>query len=197
MADQTTLLKPVTAFGAETARVDRIGAITITEDPGVALASVAARLGATPEAIPRPEPGQYTEADGRGALWTGPGQWMIIAPLADAPDLAGTLAAELGKTASVTDQTDAWVCFRIDVTDRSDDTRRPKPATALFERLCNLDIARMDGHSGTRTIIEHLGCLVICHQADRRFTVLGPRSSAGSLHHALTLAAKTVATREG
>jgi len=44
----------------------------------------------------------------------------------------------------------------------------------------------------TRTRLEHLGCFLICRTKNSHFSVFGPRSSAGSLHHALTVAATSV-----
>ena len=69
-------------------------------------------------------------------------------------------------------------------------------ATAILMRLTMLDVAAMQPGQGARSLIEHLGCLLICREAGRRFTLLGPRSSAGSLHHALTTAAASVAARD-
>ena len=188
MAD--TALAPITALGARTPRMDRIGPVTITENPDVALASVAQRLGHDLAAgatlqVALPGPGGHASgADGLGALWLGPGSWMIEAPLRPGDDLSDRLKSQLGATASVTDQTDAWVCFDIDAAD----------AGALFERLCILDTRAMDAGNGGRSVIEHVGCLIICRDANRRFSVLGPRSSAGSLHHALAAAAAALAS---
>ncbi len=186
------VLSPITALGARAPRVDRIGTVTITERPEVALASLALRRGTEAERlelpITLPGPGGHVSdtaaaaADGEGgwgALWLGPGSWLIEAPLALGRDLSVDLARRVAGRASVTDQTDAWVCFDIDASD----------AAALFERLCMLDVRRMDRGAGSRSVIEHVSCLVICREANRRFTVIGPRSAAASLHHALTTAA--------
>jgi sarcosine oxidase subunit gamma len=60
-----------------------------------------------------------------------------------------------------------------------------------MERLCNVDLrAAADGHA-TRTVIDHLGCYLIKHGA-QTITLYGPRSSAETLHHALTVAAGSV-----
>ena len=62
---------------------------------------------------------------------------------------------------------------------------------ALFERLCNHDLRRAGVGAATRTVIDHLGCYVI-RRSETEVTILGPRSSAHSLHHALTTAAKAL-----
>ena len=183
-------LAPLTALGARAPRLDRIGAVVIAENPDLALASIAQRrghdlaaMGALP--VPLPGPGGRAEGpDGLGALWLGQGSWMIEAPLRPGDDLAAWLKSQLGAAASVTDQTDAWVCFDIEAAD----------AGALFERLCILDIRAMDANHGSRSVIEHVGCLILCRAPNRRFSVLGPRSSAGSLHHALVAAAAALAS---
>jgi sarcosine oxidase subunit gamma len=84
-----------------------------------------------------------------------------------------------GEAASVTEQTDAWV--QLEVTG---------PLQPLFERLCDLDLDRFGPGSATRTVIEHLGCYAVRRAADK-ITLLGPRSSAGSLHHAILAAARS------
>jgi sarcosine oxidase, subunit gamma len=80
--------------------------------------------------------------------------------------------------ASLTEQTDGWV--RFDVTGPN--------LPQLFERLCSYDLRAHTPGSATRTVIEHLGCYVVLRATDL-VSVIGPRSSAHSLHHALITAA--------
>jgi sarcosine oxidase subunit gamma len=44
-----------------------------------------------------------------------------------------------------------------------------------------------------RTVIHHLGCYVLKRAAEDHIRILGPRASAGSLHHALLDAAHSTA----
>lgn len=182
-------LAPMTALGASDPRSDTIGPVTITESPDWALASVAARLGqesacqsALETLLGTPAPGIAGHARGAAlaAFWIGPHIWMVEAPYAAHPDLARHIKSTCTDTASVTDQTGAWV--RFDLT--GDDLPR------LMERLCNLDMDKMQPGQARRSVIEHLGCYVIRH-ADS-ITIYGPRSSAQSLHHALITAATSV-----
>lgn len=183
-------LATITALGSRQPRTDRIGDVIITENPDVALASLTERHGQDLAAsrllsVALPGPGGHAmDADGLGALWLAQGSWMIEAPLWTGDDLAARVKSSVGPAASVTDQTDAWVCFDIDAAD----------AGALFERLCPLDTRRMDADSGSRSVIEHIGCLIVCRDRNQRFSVFGPRSSAGSLHHALVAAAVALAS---
>lgn len=106
---------------------------------------------------------------------------MIEAPFASHEDIAAILKPIFGEAASITEQTDAWV--RFDVTAAN--------LPGYFERLCNFDLVRAGAGAATRTVIDHLGCYII-RRSDTLVSLLGPRSSAHSLHHALTTAAKAL-----
>ncbi|ATX65417.1 sarcosine oxidase subunit gamma [Roseinatronobacter bogoriensis] len=182
-------LAPLTALAGTTPVQDSIGPVTITEAPDWALASVAARLGqekacstALASVLGADIPGvaAHTQGPAMSAFWTGPHIWIVEAPYDSHEDLAAMLSAKLGECASVTEQSDAWV--RFDVT--GDGIER------LFERLCNLDLAKLGQGAARRSVIEHLGCYVI--RGTEGIHVYGPRSSAQSLHHALTSAARAV-----
>lgn len=184
-------LKTVTALGGTEPRVDTFANVTITENDGVAFASVAARmghentcydvlkklLGAVPEA------GRAVLHDPEAGFWMGPDQWMLGAPRATHELLAEQLTTLFGDAASVTEQTGAWVCFDI-----------TGPAMVdMSERLCAVPIRRMQAGDAQRTVIHHLGCFVIRRQSDDHIRILGPRASAASLHHALIDAARSLA----
>ena len=176
-------LKPLTPLGNTTPQTDTIGPITITENTSVALASLATRKGREADVasaaktlnITLPTPGHASE----NALWLSPDQWMIESPFDTHEDIVGHLKPAFKDAASITEQTDAWVRF---------DLFGPN-LPAMFELLCNLDTSATQPGHATRTVIEHLGCYVT-RRADH-FTILGPRSSAKSLHHALITAAKS------
>lgn len=180
-------LKALTPLGHDAPITKIIGPVTITENVGVALASLAARLGRAAEVaaaaqaagIPLPGPGR-AETASYGAIWLGPEQWMIEAPFETHEDIVAILKPLFGEAASITEQTDAWVRFDLTAAD----------LPALFERLCGYDLRRNGPGSATRTVIEHLGCYVV-RRAENQVSVIGPRSSAHSLHHALITAAKS------
>lgn len=183
MAD--IMLKPLTPLGTDTPARTTIGPVTITEVTDTALASLAARMGqslaeaAKAAGLPLPAPGRAEQAAPYGAFWLGPDQWMIEAPYPTHEDITAILKPVFGETASLTEQTDAWA--RFDVTGEH--------LPALFERLCNFDIAAHSTGAATRTMLEHLGVYIVI-RAPNHITILGPRSSAASLYHALTTAAK-------
>ncbi|MBK0327819.1 sarcosine oxidase, gamma subunit [Rhodobacteraceae bacterium F11138] len=183
-------LIPLTALGGTSPRVDTFQGLEISECPEWALASIAARSGRATDmasaaqaflGVALPDVARTAEKAPFSVFWMGPEQWMIEAPHDSHEDLATQIKAALGDTASVTEQTDGWV--RFDLTgERCHD---------VLERLCNADSRSMPPGSATRTQLEHLGCFLIRRPQDSHFSVLGPRSSAGSLHHALETAAKS------
>ncbi|TNC72156.1 sarcosine oxidase subunit gamma [Rubellimicrobium roseum] len=180
-------LTPLAPLGHAEPIEERIGPVLIAERTDVAMASVATRRGwetelaarAAQAGLPLPPPGQAAENAPWGSFWLGPEMWMVEAPYATHEDVAAQVKPALGEAASVTEQTDAWVRFEV-----------AGPLKPLFERLCNIDLDRFAPGSATRTLMEHLGVYVI-RRAEDRMTVLGPRSSAGSLHHAITVAARS------
>ena len=178
-------LEQVTPLGAARARVDTHGPVTLTEVTDRALASVAARLARENETVAiltdllgmAPPASARLAGERLAAFWTGPDQWMIEAPLATHEDLAAQLGARSGGAMSVTEQTDAWC--RFDLTGEG--------FPDVFERLCVADTRTFAGGEARRTAIDHLGCFLLC-RAPGHVSVLGPRSAAGSLHHALLTA---------
>jgi sarcosine oxidase, subunit gamma len=179
-------LKAMTALGAHEAATVTVGPLTVTERFDVALASVAARQGrmvdlvaaAKLAGVPLPEPARHVVGAPYSAFWVAPEMWFVEAPFASHELIAGMLISAFGDTASVTEQTDAWVGFDLAAPDLG----------PLLERLCNVDFHTVPDGYATRTVIEHLGCYLIKHGQDA-VRLYGPRSSAKSLLHALEVAA--------
>ncbi|WP_299732918.1 sarcosine oxidase subunit gamma [uncultured Tateyamaria sp.] len=180
-------LTPITALGGTSQRIDTVGDVCLTEMPDVALASVAARRGKEARCraalkpllnADAPPPGRTTANAPFESIWTGPDQWMLLADFTTHEDIAAHLKSHLADTASVTEQTDAWVCF---------DLTGPR-ITAVLELLCTIDLTWFETGDAIRTSIHHLGCFVICTETGQSVRILGPRASAGSLHHAITTA---------
>ena len=162
----------------------------ISEVIDLALASLATRRGQETELRARaktrfgldlPPPGRTAGGDGMTFLWTGHEQWFIEAPESALGGLEAQLREAFGDTAAVTDQSDAWANLRLE-----------GPATrAVLEKLCPLDL-----HPGVfppgataRTTMEHLSTIITLRDDRGRFSILTPRSSAGSFLHHLHLAA--------
>lgn len=183
-------LKPITALGQATARVDAFDHVTLSENDELALASVAARLGQEDVCHGLlskilgtvPGPGQAVFDDPETGFWMGPDQWMIEAPKSGHGTLADDLKVRFKTSASITEQSGAWVCFDLVGPGMAD----------VMERLCAVPIRQMRTGDARRTVIHQLGCFVIRHDGDR-LRIFGPRASAGTLHHALVTAATSTA----
>lgn len=175
-----TDLSPLCALGAAVPQSRRIGAITLTESSDLGLAALALRRGgvAPDLGLELPGPGGWTEAAGVAAYWTGPDQWMIEFPGRAAEDVAALIA---GPGRSVTEQTDGFAAFEISA---------PEPVLlALMSKLVNIDPARFGPGSATRTGFHHMSIFAIRRAADR-MAVVGMRSAAGTIWHALVEAAE-------
>ena len=179
-------LAPVCALGDSTPRTDSVAGVTLTENPGHAFASIAARPGQETACADHlvtllggaaPDVGATVRSDTYMAFWIGPDQWMISAPFDTHEDLAAQLTARVGASASITDQTDAWVCFDM----QGDGVEQ------VMQLCANIDIEQMQVGAATRSVIHYMGVHVI-RTAPDALTILGGRSSAGSLHHALLTA---------
>ncbi len=181
--------KSLTALGHDTAKVVAIGPYQITERFDVALASLAMRRGqdaafgaaAQKAGVPLPPPSSYAAGKVYSAFWVTPEMWFVEADFASHQDITAHLKPAFGETASITEQTDAWVRFDVAGADLE----------ALFERLTNLDLATLLDGFASRTVIEHLGVYLIKHSATQ-VVLYGPRSSAQGLLHALEVTAKSV-----
>lgn len=178
-----TDLTPITALGATAPAQLRAGALTITENAGLALASLSLRAG-QPQPMPfgltLPGPGAWVAGDDLAAFWTAPGQWMIESEGRAESGFAAALAAEAPGCA-ITEQTDGWTAFEID--------GPPEAIRALLEKLVNIDAAGLTPGHATRTGLHHMGAFLIRRAGDR-LAVIGMRSLAAALWHALTETAK-------
>jgi heterotetrameric sarcosine oxidase gamma subunit len=179
-AASVTDLTPICALGAAKPQSRSIGALSLTENSDLGLASLALRRGtARPDiGLILPGPGGWAQGGGIAAFWTGPEQWMVEFPGRAGEDVAARLA---GPGLSVTEQTGGFAAFEI---------AAPEPALLeLAERLVNVDPDRLTPGRATRTVFHHLGVFVIRRAADR-LAVLGMRSAAGSIWQGLLDAAE-------
>jgi sarcosine oxidase subunit gamma len=183
-------LSPITPLGGSAPRIDDVAGTSLTEVTDLALASVAARQGKeencaralkTMLEADAPEPGRAHLGQPLSAVWMGPDQWMIGAPFETHEDIESRLKAKLKSSASVTEQTDAWACFDLS----------GSGVRAVMELICNVNMSTLQSGDALRSSIHHLGCFVICGDPDSFVRILGPRASAGSLHHAIYTAMKS------
>lgn len=184
-------LQPITALGGLETRIDKFERIIITENDDLALASVAARKGYENDCRDKikkilgdiPKPGQATLDNTEVGFWIAPDQWMIKAPKSTHELLANNLKSFFLNTASITEQSGAWVCFDLTGSGVSE----------VMERLCAAPIRKMEVGEAQRTTIHQLSCFVLCLKNQTHIRIFGPRASAATLHHAFMIAAKSCA----
>ncbi len=177
-----------------TARSPLVGATALAETwPGfaisevtdLALASLATRRGQETELRARakarfglepPAPGRSESGDGMTFLWTGHEQWFVEAPESALGGLEALLRETFGDTAAVTEQSDAWASLRLE----------GRATRAVLEKLCPLDLhpGAFPPGATARTTMEHVSAIITSRDDRGSFSILMPRSSAGSfLHH--------------
>lgn len=183
------MLDVITPLGNTEPQRDVINGITLIEVAQRSLISVASRKGHEKAVAKRigklinadpPAIGHYAGDKNIGAFWIAPDQWMIDAPLADEEDVLGVLAKDFATIASITDQSHGWCRFEITAQDEAQLNR-------LCGLLCAVDTRRFKKGSATRTVIEHMGCFVL-RLSPTEMQIIGARSTAESLHHAITTA---------
>ncbi len=180
-----TDLTPMTALGLQTARVQTHGALTLTEAPDLALASISLRNNAVQpdlKGLALPPVGRLSENGELAAFWMGPDQWMIEARGLGDTGVAHTLK-DAAPGCSVTEQTDGFVA--IEVQSNAGGAR----IRALMGSLVNFDAITFDAGSAARTGLEHMVVFVI-RRAEDRLALIGMRSQARSLWHAVEQASK-------
>lgn len=180
-----TDLTPLTALGTTTPWSQTMGRLCLSETPELALASLALSRDTpppTPFGMLLPGAGQCVFSEPYGAFWMGPNQWMVEGHKHAHKDFAAELKTEAPGT-YVTEQTDAWCAF--DIIAQSEQNRLPQ----LMQKLVNLDAHAFVTGCATRTGLEHMNVFLI-RRADTHLTVIGMRSLAGSLKHAICTAAQ-------
>ena len=85
--------------------------------------------------------------------------------------------------AYLSDQSDSWVMLSLS----------GGKSREVLERICPIDLhpAAFPPGSVTRTMMEHIGAIVVCETEDR-YTLMALRSYAGSFLHALEVSIRNV-----
>jgi len=160
------------------------GDLHLREMTDLALVSLAIPLGgeaAVKKAIKSayklemPDSGRSAATKSHRLIRIAPDQAML-AFATDAALAEPEVQIALKGTCYTTNQTDAWVALSIN----GPDVRR------ALERLCPIDLddAAFPGNSAVRTVMEHMGSMIIRTDQDA-FMLLSASSSAGSFLHAV------------
>lgn len=182
-------LTPLSPLGGHD---ERIGSLRLSEVTDLALVSLAvprngdAAFAAALQAaygIQPPDAGRTVRAaGGERLIWTGPEQFFLAFPhpggMADR-----AVAERFGDAAYLTDQSDAWAWLAF---------AGPGVREALA-RICPLDLHPdvFGIDNAARTMMEHLGVLIICRGPDD-YLLASARSSAQAFLHALQVSAYNV-----
>jgi len=168
----------------------RIGDNQIKERNDLAIVSVATPLGGENALaqslqdswnLPLPTPTVASQNSDTFAIRTAPDQLFLVFPHSQ-PDAEPVVAHRLSGTGYTSDQTDVWVVL---------DIRGPDTIAAL-ERICPLDAAHMPTNGSARSIMEHMGTLIL-RLEERRFWLFSGSSSAASFLHAVETSFRNVA----
>ncbi len=180
-------LPPAPILGADLS----MGENRITERSDLALVSVAIPQGGeaalaaaitTGWSLDMPDPRQAALSGDTWAIWTAPDQIFLTFPH-DAPDAEAVVQTKLQGTGYTTDQSDGWVMLEVHGPDTS----------AALERICpiDLDISVFPVGASARTVMEHLGALIL-RLGEDRFLLMSARSSALSFRHAVETSYRNV-----
>jgi len=103
-------------------------------------------------------------------------QVFVLMSEPSAQDGQAAKLPNLDNTAYITDQSDSWAGMSIE----------GESATLALERICPIDLHPSTFGVGqvTRTTMEHLA-VIILREADNRYLLMSPSSSASSFQHAL------------
>lgn len=181
MASFDFILEPLAALGGVDAK---IGENRILELDELAIVSVATPLdgeAVLAQALDAgwgmsiPEPSRSTVSGDYRAVRTSPDQLLLMFPH-EAPNANAVVQDTLNGAGYTTDQTDNWVVLEISGAD----------VHAALERLSPVDVSpsAFPENANARTVMEHMGAIVIRTGPDR-FQLMSASSSAKSFLHAV------------
>lgn len=134
--------------------------------------------------VPLPESGHsVVSPEGVRIVRTGADQAMVLLPeIRQSPEQY--VSETLKGTVYTTDQSDVWTALTLEGTG----------ALAVLERICPLDlhVSVFPTDAAARTLMEHLGVMIIRTREDA-FMLLSASSSATSFLHAIETSMRNVA----
>ena len=165
--------------------------ISLSAPADLAIVAIALPLGgenAAMQAVAReygtdlPPSGKAAQGGGATLIRTAPDQVFVVFEHSD-PDAERIVAEKLGDAVYATDQTDSWCALEME----------GERCREALERLCPLDLhtSAFAVHDAARTVMEHLGVLIM-RTGEDRFLLLSASSSAGSFLHAVETAIESV-----
>lgn len=172
---------------------ERFGTVTLSAPKDLAVVNMAIPLGADAKAlkavksgygVDMPDPGTSVETKKGAArlVRLAPDQAFVVFTL-PTPDAEEVVAKHVKNALYLTDQTDVWAGLEIS----------GAGSIAALERVCPIDLhpAGFAVGDAARTVMEHLGVLII-RTGEDRYLLLSASSSAGSFLHMLETSIKNV-----
>lgn len=166
---------------------------TFDEAPARSLVSLARRRGEPGEALDAnikaafgadlPEAGRLTHGEGVAIVFTGPGQWFVIAPDEDLETKVRGAAAGAG---TVTDQSDSFTELMME----------GPLATEVLSRLSSLDFETFEIGAVARTPMQQIA-VTIARKGPESWRLNTARSTARDFAHDVDVAIKAVMARQG
>lgn len=171
----------------------QFGGVEVTELTDIALVSIATPQGgeaALIDALARaykadlPAVGQSTVSSDGVTRFLGLQPGQTFAMFTHEGDRAvETVSAKLGDAGYYTDQSDSWVILQLSGAQTRD----------ALERICPIDLHpdAFEGGAVTRTVMEHLGTIIL-RTGNDEFMLLSARSSAKSFLHAVLTSVENI-----
>ncbi|WP_338549739.1 sarcosine oxidase subunit gamma [Roseovarius phycicola] len=188
MAEYKLIAEPPLAGYDET-----FGNVRLVSPADFALVSIALPLGDEAKALKAiktgygvdvPEVGHSAiSKDGNARLLRMAQDQAFVVFTHDQPDAAAIVAKRVKAAVYVTDQTDVWTALHLS----------GASSRHALERICPIDLHAdvfAEGHVA-RTVMEHLGVMVV-RDAQDSFVLLSASSSAGSFLHAVETSIRNV-----
>lgn len=167
------------------------GSVRLKAPKDLAIVSVALPLGGETAAekavkaaygVDLPEVGKSVVSPDNGAAVMRLGRDLAFVLFSHpTPDAEPLVAKALKGKAYTTDQTDVWVALEL----------KGEGSRDALERICPLDLhdSAFAVHDAQRTVMEHLGVIIVRTEADT-WLLLSASSSAGSFLHAVEISIK-------
>lgn len=180
MAEFAFTLTPKPLLGIDL----KLGQNRIVELDELAVVSIAIPLGGE-EALSKalkngwniniPEPTRSSVSGDMRAVRSGADQMLLLFPH-ETPDAEAMVRSKLNGAGYTTDQTDSWVVLEVSGPD----------VHAALERLSPVDLspAAFPDGATARTVMEHMGAMVV-RTGGARFLLMSASSSAASFLHAV------------
>ena len=184
-------LKALTPLNNDQLAFDRFEGITLREENDLSLAMLMKHSGTDKDfhalaknilKVDFPKVSKSVTQGERVIRWIRSDTWLIEAPYIGHGKLESEIKDLFGNAVAVVEQSDAFCLFDIE----------GLKCTEVLARLCNVDTGKMKKGDISATQLEHLNCFIVCKKEGQQYRIMGPRSAAISIQHAIISAIKSI-----